>query len=87
GLLPALQDLFPAAEHRYCVRHIHDNMNLIYKGGIYKELLWKCATATIVVAFERAMDEFKGYNRMAHDWLRKIPPKHWSRSHFSGREN
>ncbi|GJV54776.1 hypothetical protein Tco_1455781 [Tanacetum coccineum] len=46
GLLPALQDLFPAAEHRYCVRHIHDNMNLIYKGGHYKELLWKCVTAT-----------------------------------------
>ncbi|GJZ65817.1 hypothetical protein Tco_0622513 [Tanacetum coccineum] len=72
GLLPALQDLFPAAKHRYCVRHIHDNMNLIYKGGNYKELLWKCATATTVVAFERAIDEFKGYNRMAHNWLRKI---------------
>ncbi|GJX23373.1 mutator type transposase [Tanacetum coccineum] len=64
GLLPALKDLFPAAEHRYCVRHIHDNMNLINKGGQYKELLWKCATATTEVHFERAMDEFKGYNRM-----------------------
>ncbi|GJW41367.1 mutator type transposase [Tanacetum coccineum] len=67
GLLPALKDLFPAAEHRYCVRHIHDNMNLIYKGGHYKELLWKCATATTEVHFERAMDEFKGYNRLAHE--------------------
>ncbi|GKC72427.1 hypothetical protein Tco_1118310 [Tanacetum coccineum] len=80
GLLPALKDLFPAAEHRYYVRHIHDNMNLIYKGGQYKELLWKCAIATTKVHFERAMDEFKGYNRLAHEWLRKIPPKHWSRS-------
>ncbi|GKC65770.1 hypothetical protein Tco_1098368 [Tanacetum coccineum] len=67
GLLPALQDLFPAAEHRYCVRHIHDNMNLIYKGGNYEELLWKCATATTVVAFERAMDEFKGRLLEARD--------------------
>ncbi|GJS78657.1 mutator type transposase [Tanacetum coccineum] len=87
GLLPALKDLFPAAEHRYCVRHIHDNINLIYKGGHYKELLWKCATAITEVHFERAMDEFKGYNRLAHKWLRKIPPKHWSRSQFSGRAN
>ncbi|GJZ01213.1 retrovirus-related pol polyprotein from transposon TNT 1-94 [Tanacetum coccineum] len=87
GLLPALKDLFPAAEHRYYVRHIHDNMNLIYKGGNYKELLWKCATATTEVHFEREMDEFKGYNRLAHEWLRKIPPKYWSRSQFSGREN
>ncbi|GJR81984.1 putative reverse transcriptase domain-containing protein [Tanacetum coccineum] len=80
GLLPALKDLFPADKHRYCVRHIHDNMNLVYKGGHYKELLWKCATATTDVHFERAMNEFKGYNRLAHEWLRKIPPKHWSRS-------
>ncbi|GKB10811.1 mutator type transposase [Tanacetum coccineum] len=26
----------------------------------------------------------RGTNRMAHEWLRKIPPKHWSRSYFSG---
>ncbi|GJY54050.1 hypothetical protein Tco_0445714 [Tanacetum coccineum] len=87
GLLPALKDLFLAAEHIYYVRHIHDNMNMIYKGGYYKELLWKCATATTKVHFERAMDEFKGYNRLAHEWLRKIPPKHWIRSQFSGKEN
>nr|GEZ42787.1 zinc finger, SWIM-type [Tanacetum cinerariifolium] len=29
-------------------------------GGQYKELLWKCATATSEVHFERAIDEFKG---------------------------
>ncbi|GKA60565.1 RNA-directed DNA polymerase, eukaryota, partial [Tanacetum coccineum] len=67
GLLPALKDLFPAAEHIYCVRHIHDNMNLIYKGGQYKELLWKCATATTEVHFERAIDEFKGQLLEARD--------------------
>ncbi|GKE49522.1 mutator type transposase [Tanacetum coccineum] len=56
--------------------------------GHYKELLWKCATATTEVHFKRAMDEFKGYNRLAHEWLRKISPKHWSRSQFSsGRAN
>nr|GEZ47664.1 hypothetical protein [Tanacetum cinerariifolium] len=74
--LQALQDLLPAAEHMYCVRYIHDNMNLVYEGGHYKELMWKCVTATTVVAFEIAMDEFKWCNRMAHEWLRKIPPKH-----------
>ncbi|GJS14543.1 hypothetical protein Tco_0409015 [Tanacetum coccineum] len=41
----------------------------------YKEMLWKYATATTEVHFERAMDEFNGYNRLAHEWLRKIPPK------------
>ncbi|GKB68463.1 hypothetical protein Tco_0929875 [Tanacetum coccineum] len=65
GLLLALKDLFLAAEHKYYVRHIHDNMDLIYKGGQYKELLWKCATTTTEVHFEREIDEFKGYNRLA----------------------
>ncbi|GKB23654.1 mutator type transposase [Tanacetum coccineum] len=67
GLLLALKYLFPATEHIYCVRHIHDNMNLIYKGGQYKELLWKCATATTEAPFERAMDEFKGQLLEARD--------------------
>ncbi|GJV00343.1 transposase, MuDR [Tanacetum coccineum] len=57
----SLKYLFPAAGHRYCIRHIHDNMNLIYKGGQYKEILWKYATATTEVHFERVMDEFNGY--------------------------
>ncbi|GJV15022.1 transposase, MuDR [Tanacetum coccineum] len=62
GMLPALKDLFPAAGHRYCIRNIHDNINLIYKGDQYKEMLWKYATATTEVHFERAMDEFNGAN-------------------------
>ncbi|GKE23329.1 hypothetical protein Tco_1434841 [Tanacetum coccineum] len=61
GLLPALKDLFPAAKHMYCVRHIHDNMNLLYRGGQYKEMFWKCATTTTVVDFGKAMDEFRAY--------------------------
>ncbi|GKC79265.1 hypothetical protein Tco_1130039 [Tanacetum coccineum] len=59
GLLPALKDLFPAIEHIYCVRHFHDNMNLIYKGGQYKELLWKCATATTEVHFEEPWSDIQ----------------------------
>nr|GFA71642.1 hypothetical protein [Tanacetum cinerariifolium] len=82
GLLPALKDLFPAAEHIYCVRHIHDNMNLIYKGGQYKELLWKCATATTEAHFERAMDDFKG------KWeVSGIPYKHAVACMFNMNDN
>ncbi|GJX64287.1 retrovirus-related pol polyprotein [Tanacetum coccineum] len=65
GLLPALKDLFPAAEHRYCVRHIHDNMNLIFKGGQYKEQLWKWPLANNEVHFGKSNGCIKGYNRMA----------------------
>ncbi|XP_021975385.1 uncharacterized protein LOC110870516 [Helianthus annuus] len=50
-----------------------------------QEMLWKCVDATIIPEFTLAMDELKAFNKKAHVWLSKIPPLHWSRSHFSGR--
>ncbi|GKD52173.1 mutator type transposase [Tanacetum coccineum] len=83
GLIPTIAKLFPAVEHRFCVRHINENMNITWKGGDYKEMLWKCATSTTVVRFEKNMAELKNYNKKAHEWLSKIPPEHWSRAYFS----
>ena len=83
-MLPAIKKLFPSAEHRFCVRHINENLNLTWRGGLYKEMLWKAATCTTVVEFNKAMDVLKGYNIKAYEWLNKIPPEHWSRSHFTG---
>ncbi|KAJ0592089.1 putative MULE transposase domain-containing protein [Helianthus annuus] len=85
GILPAIQKLFPCAEHRFCLRHIHENMKATFKGKLYKDMLWKAATYTTVVQFQDAMDELKKFNANAHLWLSKIPTQHWSRSHFSGR--
>ncbi|GJZ80478.1 mutator type transposase [Tanacetum coccineum] len=72
-------------KHRYCARHINKNMNLTWKGGDYKEMLWKCATSTTVVKFQKHMQELKDYNKKAFEWLNKILAKHWSRAYFSGR--
>nr|KAJ0212186.1 hypothetical protein LSAT_V11C400223730 [Lactuca sativa] len=85
GLLPALEKLFPAAEHRYCLRHLHENMKRKWRGKEFKDCLWKCATCTTIPQFNNAMEELKKLNSEAYDWLNSIPPKHWSRSHFSGR--
>ncbi|GJZ02648.1 mutator type transposase [Tanacetum coccineum] len=84
GLLPALEKLFPHAEHRYCVRHIYENMNLTWKGSEYKEMLWKCASSTTTVMFEKNMQELKDFNKKAYEWLKQIPAEHWSRAYFSG---
>ncbi|GJX98969.1 mutator type transposase [Tanacetum coccineum] len=72
-------------EHRSCLRHIHENMKTKWNGQAYKELLWRCASATTVPYFDRAMEELKQFNKEAFEWLAKIPPHTWSRSHFSGR--
>nr|GEU29367.1 hypothetical protein [Tanacetum cinerariifolium] len=54
------------------------------RGGDFKEMLWKCATSTTVVKFEKHMQELKDYNKKAYEWLNKIAHEHWSRAYFSG---
>ncbi|XP_076932707.1 uncharacterized protein LOC143598356 [Bidens hawaiensis] len=38
GLIPAIQKVFPNVEHRYCVRHIEENMKQKWKGQAAKNL-------------------------------------------------
>ncbi|KAL4556193.1 hypothetical protein LXL04_038836 [Taraxacum kok-saghyz] len=85
GLIPAICSRFPHAEHRFCLRHIYQNMKREWKPTIYKDYLWKCATATTIPEFEHFMSEFSSYDKAASEWLKKIPPKQWARSHFTGR--
>ncbi|KAK9048362.1 hypothetical protein SSX86_032676 [Deinandra increscens subsp. villosa] len=55
------------------------------KARLIKICLWKLATCITVRHFEFNMRELKKLSDDAHSWLSKIPPQHWSRSHFSGR--
>ncbi|CAI9280173.1 unnamed protein product [Lactuca saligna] len=85
GLQIAVDQLFPNAEHRYCIRHIHDNMRKKWGQTEYRDHLWRCASATTIPEFEHLMKEFSEYDKEACQWLKQIPPVHWARSHFSGR--
>ncbi|GJS79509.1 heat stress transcription factor B-4-like protein [Tanacetum coccineum] len=85
GIIPAIKTVYLSAEHRYCLRHIHENMKQGWCGQAYKDLLWRAASTTNVKDFEKCMLELKTMNPKAHEWLNKIPAEHWARSHFSGR--
>ncbi|KAL4585616.1 hypothetical protein LXL04_010239 [Taraxacum kok-saghyz] len=85
GILQAVSQVFPQAEHRFCLRHIHENMRKFWKTTEYKDHLWKCSAATTVPEFENCMTELSHFDRETFEWLKKIPPQHWARSHFSGR--
>ncbi|KAF5760233.1 putative transposase, mutator type, transposase, MuDR, plant, MULE transposase [Helianthus annuus] len=39
GIIPAITQVFPAAEHRFCVRHIWQNMKLQWRGVAFKDCL------------------------------------------------
>ncbi|CAI9290662.1 unnamed protein product [Lactuca saligna] len=85
GVLPAIAKLFPCVEHRYYLRHIHENMKASWRGKQFKDLLWDCAKASTVQQFQRSMEEVRNLNNDAYEWLKNIPPQHWSHSHFTGR--
>ncbi|XP_076900040.1 protein FAR1-RELATED SEQUENCE 6-like [Bidens hawaiensis] len=85
GIIPTLEDVFPRAEHRFCLRHIQENMKSRWRGQLFKNLLTRCAFATSIPFFEKAMKAVYNEDKSLHNWLKQIPPKHWSRSHFSGR--
>ncbi|XP_022039778.1 uncharacterized protein LOC110942333 [Helianthus annuus] len=85
GLIPALAKIFPLAEHRFCLRHIHENMKPRWSGNLFKEMLWDAACATTKPQFNRKMNAIRLLDNDLFDWLSQIPPTSWARSHFTGR--
>ena len=82
GLLNVVQEMLPMAEHRYCVRHLHNNFKGKYGGRSLKDKLWACARASNIEAFQVAMTNIKEENEGAWKWLTEVPFHHWTRSHF-----
>ncbi|XP_052207797.1 uncharacterized protein LOC127811700 isoform X2 [Diospyros lotus] len=82
GLIPAFNQVFPASEKRYCVRHIYTNFRKNWKGKELKDMLWNCARSSYVQKFTKCMEEVYKKSHEAYEYLNEIPPQHWTRSHF-----
>ncbi|KAL0367964.1 UNVERIFIED_CONTAM: hypothetical protein Scaly_1015300 [Sesamum calycinum] len=82
GLIPAVETVMPTIEHRFCVRHLHNNFkNAGFRGQALKFALWKAAKATTVQDFTRRMEELATLDEKAA-WFHDKSPTHWSRSHL-----
>ncbi|KAK4387796.1 hypothetical protein Sango_2386200 [Sesamum angolense] len=44
GLLEAIAELAPGAEHRFCLRHMYNNFKGKFKGQELKKMFWKAAS-------------------------------------------
>lgn len=82
GLLNVVEEMLPMAEHRFCVRHMHNKFKQKYKGRTLKEMLWVCARATNFESFTTAMSLLKEENVGAFEWPSQVAVHHWTRSHF-----
>ncbi|XP_021728764.1 uncharacterized protein LOC110695848 [Chenopodium quinoa] len=83
GLVEALNAVVPAAETRFCVRHIWANFKLRFTGSVYKDLFWSAARSTTHFGYEVAMESIKALNEEAYEYLDSIPTQHWCRHAFT----
>ncbi|CAI9261002.1 unnamed protein product [Lactuca saligna] len=82
GLLEAVKERVPAAEHRQCARHICANFMKKFKGQQFSTLFWRAAASTTQAKFEQHMNEIKKIEPLAYDHLMEKDPKTWSKAFF-----
>jgi hypothetical protein len=82
GLLKAVNELVPNAEHRMCARHIYANWRKNYTDKKLQKIWWRCAKASSRSLFNLyraylAQDTPEGAQDMMN-----TSPEHWSRAYF-----
>ncbi|XP_049386596.1 uncharacterized protein LOC125850800 [Solanum stenotomum] len=82
GLLNAVTNVCPQANHRWCVRHIEANWSKNYRSGELKKLLWWCAWSTYEEEFKDQLTKMGELNKKAAKSLVSYPPEKWCRAYF-----
>ncbi|CAI9288651.1 unnamed protein product [Lactuca saligna] len=82
GLIEAVKERVPTAEHRQCARHIYANFKKSFKGEQYRKLFWAAAASTTQPKFEAEMNSIKKIDPLAYEHLMERDPKSWCRAFF-----
>ncbi|GKF41391.1 hypothetical protein Tco_0124733 [Tanacetum coccineum] len=82
GIIEAVKELLPHAEHRLCARYIYANFKKKWNGLHYKSLFWGATASTLVVHFKHKMELIKNIDPLAYNWLMERDPKAWCRAYF-----
>lgn len=83
GLVQAFEELLPEAEHRHCVRHLHQNFSKDGFGGeVLKQSFWGVCKATTEFDFRAKIEGLHELNPKAADWITTRSPKHFCRAFF-----
>ncbi|KAK1414874.1 hypothetical protein QVD17_30635 [Tagetes erecta] len=82
GIIEAVKDVFPHAEHRQCTRHIYANFKKKFRGVQFMNLFWGDANSITKQQFNEKMEELKAINKNAYTHLMERDPVSWSRAFF-----
>ncbi|GKB57779.1 multidrug resistance-associated protein 5 [Tanacetum coccineum] len=67
GLIEAVKDVIPNAEHKQCARHIYENFRKQYPGLECRQLFWVASKASYPQVFNKIMDKINSANPNAHN--------------------
>jgi hypothetical protein len=85
GLVEAVNTIFPASFHGFCMRHIAENFRRTFKNLQLVELLWKAAYASTTERFAQYMLSIATISSDASAWIqRTADPIHWANAYFGG---
>ncbi|KAL0302216.1 UNVERIFIED_CONTAM: hypothetical protein Sangu_3112500 [Sesamum angustifolium] len=84
NFVPAFQ--FPRGVHHFCLRHICSNFNKKFNNIQLKDLCWRAGAEQNVRKFDRILEEIRGLNEEAFNWLQRIDKAQWTLSHDGGCE-
>nr|GEV38724.1 multidrug resistance-associated protein 5 [Tanacetum cinerariifolium] len=62
GLIEAVKDVMPNAEHMQCASHIYENFRKQYPGLEFKKLFWSTSKASYHQLFNKIMEKIKSAN-------------------------
>ncbi|GJZ61467.1 calcium/proton exchanger [Tanacetum coccineum] len=82
GLLDAVSEWLPNAEHRKCTRHVFANFKKKFSGVQLQRLFWVAAGTTVESIFYNNMDQIKAIIPEAYTYLVERNPDSWSRAFF-----
>ena len=83
GLLDAVNDWLPNAEHRKCTRHVYANFKKKFSGLQFQRFFWAAASSALQQQFEHNMEQIRLLDQSAYDYLVQRNPNSWSRAFFA----
>ncbi|KAF2298097.1 hypothetical protein GH714_013953 [Hevea brasiliensis] len=77
GLIPAIQEVLPKAEHRYFARHIYANWHKRWMGGEIKKKFFSCAWIYYEEEFKDNLKRLAAHGKQCVEDLLYYPPQNW----------
>jgi len=74
GLQNVIEEMYPDAEHIFCVRHMYTNFFINdFKGLALKEIHWRDAKSTMVADYNFWIQKMQKESKLAYEWLLDMP--------------